>query len=63
VAANFSFALSANSDTIPKIDPSAPQTSAGVTMTVSTNSPLGYTAYVKSKKWRLNLGHLVIDPN
>ncbi len=49
VAANFSFALSANSDTIPKIDPSAPQTSAGVTMTVSTNSPLGYTAYVKSK--------------
>ena len=49
VAANFSFALSANSDTIPKIDSSAPQTSAGVTMTVSTNSPLGYTAFVKSK--------------
>lgn len=49
VAGNFSFALSANSDTIPKLDPSALQTSAGLTMTVSTNSPLGYTAYVKSK--------------
>ncbi len=48
VAPNFSFALSANSDTIPELDPSAQQTSTGVTMTVGTNSPLGYTAYVKS---------------
>lgn len=48
VAPNFSFALSANSDTIPELDPSAEQTSTGVTMTVGTNSPLGYTAYVKS---------------
>lgn len=48
VAPNFSFALSSNSDTIPELDPSGPQTSTGVTMTVGTNSPLGYTAYVKS---------------
>lgn len=48
VAPNFSFSLSANSDTVPQVDPSAPQTSAGVTMTVGTNSPLGYTAFVKS---------------
>ena len=53
VASNFSFALSANTDTIPKIDISGPQTSAGVSMTVSTNSPLGYTAYVKSKNGAL----------
>lgn len=48
VAPNFSFSLSANSDTIPQVDPSTIQTSPGVTMTVGTNSPLGYTAYVKS---------------
>ena len=53
VSGNFSFALSANSDTIPKIDITAPQTSTGITMTVSTNSPLGYTAYVKSKNGAL----------
>lgn len=48
VAPNFSFSLSANSDTIPQVDPSTVQTSPGVTMNVGTNSPLGYTAYVKS---------------
>jgi hypothetical protein len=48
VAPNFSFSLSANTDTIPKVDPTTIQTSTGVTMTVGTNSPLGYTAYVKS---------------
>lgn len=48
VAANFSFSLSATSDTVPQVDTTALQTSAGVTMTVSTNSILGYTAYVKS---------------
>lgn len=53
VAGNFSFALSSNSDTIPKMDPTAIQTSTGITMTVSTNSPLGYTAYVKSKNGAL----------
>jgi hypothetical protein len=48
VAPNFSFSLSSNTDTVPKLDPSARQTSTGVTMTVGTNSPLGYTAYVAS---------------
>jgi hypothetical protein len=49
VAPNFTFSLSATSDTVPQVDPSAIQTSSpGVTMTVSTNSRLGYTAYVKS---------------
>jgi hypothetical protein len=51
VAPNFSFSLSANTDTIPAVDPSSIQTSGGGTpvyMTVATNSPLGYTAYVKS---------------
>lgn len=48
VSPNFSFSLSANSDTVPKADPTTIQTSTGVTMTVGTNSPLGYTAYVKS---------------
>lgn len=48
VAPNFSFSLSANTDTLPKVDPTSIQTSSGVTMTVGTNSPLGYTAYVKS---------------
>ena len=48
VSPNFSFSLSANSDTVPKVDSSSIQTSPGVTMTVGTNSPLGYTAYVKS---------------
>ncbi|MDL2363062.1 MAG: hypothetical protein QFB86_01620 [Patescibacteria group bacterium] len=49
VSPNFSFALSANTDTVPAADPSAIVTSPGVTMSVGTNSPLGYTAYVKSK--------------
>lgn len=48
VAPSFTFELSANADVIPNVDPSTTQTSPGVTMTVSTNSPLGYTAYVKS---------------
>ncbi len=48
VAPSFSFSLSANADTVPNVDPSAIQTSAGVTMTVATNSSLGYTAYVRS---------------
>ncbi|HVW23302.1 MAG TPA: hypothetical protein VHB51_02380 [Candidatus Saccharimonadales bacterium] len=48
VAPNFSFSLGANSDTVPTADPSAPQTSSGVNMLISTNSPLGYTAYVRS---------------
>lgn len=54
VAPNFSFALSANTDTVPQVDPTTIQTSTGVTMTVGTNSPLGYTAYVKSKNAALN---------
>lgn len=54
VAANFSFSLSANTDTIPAADPTAIQTSAGVSMVVGTNSPLGYTAYVKSANGALN---------
>lgn len=48
VAPNFSFSLSANSDTVPQADPTTTQTSTGVNMFVATNSPLGYTAYVKS---------------
>jgi hypothetical protein len=48
VAPVFAFSLSANSDTVPKVDPTTIQTSGGVNMVVSTNSPLGYTAYVKS---------------
>lgn len=48
VAPTFSFVLSANTDTVPSADPTSTQTSAGVNMTVGTNSPLGYTAYVKS---------------
>ncbi len=48
VSPNFNFALSSNTDSIPAVDPTTIQTSAGVNMTVSTNSPLGYTAYVKS---------------
>jgi hypothetical protein len=53
VAANFSFSLSANTDTVPKVDPTTIQTSTGVNMTVSTNSALGYTAYVKSANAQL----------
>jgi hypothetical protein len=48
VAPNFSFSLGANADTVPQADPTAAQTSSGVSMLISTNSPLGYTAYVKS---------------
>ena len=54
VAPNFSFSLSANSDTVPEVDPSTVQTSGGVNMLVGTNSPLGYTAYVKSANGALN---------
>ncbi len=54
VAPNFSFTLSANTDTVPAADPTTTQTSPGVTMTVGTNSPLGYTAYVKSANAALN---------
>jgi len=53
VSPNFTFSLSANSDTVPKVDSSATQTSTGVNMDVSTNSPLGYTAYVASKNGEL----------
>jgi hypothetical protein len=54
VSPNFSFSLSANTDTIPAVDPSTVQTSTGnVYMTVATNSPLGYTAYVKSQNAQL----------
>ena len=48
VSPNFNFALSSNTDSIPAVDPTTIQTSTGVNMTVSTNSPLGYTAYVRS---------------
>ena len=48
VAPNFTFQLSANTDNIPQVDSSSIQTSAGITMTVATDSPLGYTAYIKS---------------
>jgi hypothetical protein len=53
VAPTFQFSLSANSDTIPTADPSNVFTSAGVNMVVGTNSPLGYTAYVKSANGQL----------
>ncbi len=54
VAPNFSFSLSSSTDTIPAVDPSSIQTSTGnVFMTVATNSPLGYTAYVKSQNAQL----------
>lgn len=48
VAPNFSFQLSTNSDAIAQVDSASVKTSNGVTMTVGTDSPLGYTAYVKS---------------
>jgi hypothetical protein len=48
VAPNFSFQLSANSDSISQVDSASVKTSTGITMTVGTDSPLGYTAYVKS---------------
>jgi hypothetical protein len=48
VAPNFTFQLSGTSDTLPNVDSTTIATSPGVTMTVGTNSPLGYTAYVKS---------------
>lgn len=48
VAPNFSFQLSANSDTIPQVDSASVRTSGGITMIVGTDSPLGYTAYVRS---------------
>lgn len=53
VAPSFTFELDANSDVIPNVDPSITATSPGVTMSVSTNSPLGYTAFVKSANGRL----------
>lgn len=49
VAPNFSFSLSANTDTIPQVSSTTIVTSTGVNMVVGTNSPLGYTAYVASK--------------
>jgi len=48
VAPNFQFQLNNTDDTVPNVDSSSVQTSPGVTMTVVTNSPLGYTAFVKS---------------
>lgn len=54
VSANFSFSLSANSDTIPTVDSTSVQTSGGVNMVVSTNSPLGYTAFVRSANGELD---------
>lgn len=54
VAPNFTFSLSSATDTIPAVDPSSMQTSTGgVFMNVATNSPLGYTAYVKSQNAQL----------
>lgn len=53
VSPNFTFSLSGNTDAVPKVDSTATQTSPGVTMDVSTNSPLGYTAYVKSASGEL----------
>ncbi|MDB5169136.1 MAG: hypothetical protein JWO41_492 [Candidatus Saccharibacteria bacterium] len=54
VAPNFTFQLSANADSVPQVDSSTVKTSGGVTMTVATDSPLGYTAYVKSANASLN---------
>jgi hypothetical protein len=55
VAPNFSFQLTGNSDTVPQADSSVTsQTSTGVNMIVGTNSPLGYTAYVRSANGALN---------
>lgn len=54
VAANFSFSLSSNSDTIPQVDSTTIQTSPGISMVVGTNSPLGYTAFVKSSNGQLS---------
>lgn len=54
VAANFSFSLSSNTDTIPQVDSTTIQTSSGINMVVGTNSPLGYTAFVKSANGQLS---------
>jgi hypothetical protein len=54
VAATFSFNLGATADTITGIDDTAIKTSGGVIMTVSTNAPLGYTAYVRSSGGNLH---------
>ncbi|HWB38985.1 MAG TPA: hypothetical protein VG604_01970 [Candidatus Saccharimonadales bacterium] len=49
VAPTFNFSLSSTTDqTTSPADPNTPQDTAGVNMQVGTNSPLGYTAYVKS---------------
>jgi hypothetical protein len=53
VAPSFTFQLSGNTDTIPTASQTATYTSPGVNMTVSTNSPLGYTAYVSSANAKL----------
>jgi hypothetical protein len=53
VSPNFSFSLSANADTVPAADSTSIKTSPGVNMVVGTNSPLGYTAYVKSANAQL----------
>jgi hypothetical protein len=48
VAPSFAFQLTSNADTVPQVNTGSISTSPGVNMIVSTNSPLGYTAYVKS---------------
>lgn len=55
VAPNFSFSLSSNADsTTTPADPTTSRDTTGVTMSVATNSPLGYTAYVKSAQGYLS---------
>jgi hypothetical protein len=59
VSPNFTFSLSSATDVIPAVDTTTISTSNGpagnnpVFMTVATNSPLGYTAYVKSQNNQL----------
>ena len=48
VAPSFSFTLGANADTVPSADVNTVATSPGISLAISTNAPLGYTAYVKS---------------
>ncbi|MDB5169137.1 MAG: hypothetical protein JWO41_493 [Candidatus Saccharibacteria bacterium] len=48
VAPLFTFTLSGNNDIVPQADKNTVVTSPGVTLTIATNAPLGYTAYVKS---------------
>lgn len=55
VAPSFSFSLSSTADDFSSTpaDPNTTVDSNGVTMSVGTNSPLGYTAYVKSQNGQL----------